>query len=246
MNDRDTTLRRLDWDSQFFGRSIARIDSVNLTPSLLTSANHWAAQNQIDCFYYLCPAEDTASARTAGEDGFTCVDIRYTLGLKIPASWLNLNVPAIRTAREADIPVLRTIAGQSHTDSRFYADLHFDRQKCSELYQTWIEKSCHGYEDVVWVWEEDHQAVGYVTGKITGGGKGEIGLVAVDPRWQGKGIGKHLVHRTIGWFQENGAQHISVITQGRNIPAQVLYQKSGFISECMQLWYHKWFDRTMN
>ena len=31
-----------------------------------------------------------------------------------------------------------------------------------------------------------------------------------------------------------------VVTQGRNIRAQRLYQKNGFIIKSSEIWYHKW------
>jgi hypothetical protein len=31
------------------------------------------------------------------------------------------------------------------------------------------------------------------------------------------------------------------VTQGKNIAAQRLYQKNGFLIRDLQLWYHKWY-----
>ena len=33
-----------------------------------------------------------------------------------------------------------------------------------------------------------------------------------------------------------------VVTQGRNIRAQRLYQKNGFIIKSSGIWYHKWLN----
>ena len=41
----------------------------------------------------------------------------------------------------------------SHRDSRFYYDPGFPNQRCDELYETWIDRSCHGYADTVLVAE---------------------------------------------------------------------------------------------
>jgi ribosomal protein S18 acetylase RimI-like enzyme len=32
----------------------------------------------------------------------------------------------------------------------------------------------------------------------------------------------------------------TVVTQGRNIASQRLYQKHGFVTQSIQLWYHRW------
>jgi ribosomal protein S18 acetylase RimI-like enzyme len=36
---------------------------------------------------------------------------------------------------------------------------------------------------------------------------------------------------------------VSVVTQGRNVAAQRLYQRAGFVTASTQLWYHRWLDR---
>ena len=41
-----------------------------------------------------------------------------------------------------------------------------------------------------------------------------------------------------------GAQAVTVVTQGRNRAAQRLYQQCGFLSRDLQLWYHKWYPRS--
>jgi hypothetical protein len=35
---------------------------------------------------------------------------------------------------------------------------------------------------------------------------------------------------------------VKTVTQGRNIPAQRTYQRCGFQTAAVQLWYHRWFD----
>jgi hypothetical protein len=39
----------LEWDSNFFGLRIGRIESHRLDPEVLTAATEWAHENQIDC-----------------------------------------------------------------------------------------------------------------------------------------------------------------------------------------------------
>jgi len=150
----------------------------------------------------------------------------------------------IRTSRESDIPTLRTIAAKSHVDSRFYADGRFDRARCDELYATWIEKSCRGWADVVFVAEHDGSPVGYLSCHAREDKRGEIGLVGIDERAQGRGLGGALVHAALRWFAERELERASVVTQGRNVPAQRLYQSAGFRTSAVQLWHHRWFTHS--
>ena len=63
------------------------------------------------------------------------------------------------------------------------------------------------------------------------------------PEFQGQGIGHSLVNYAFKWFTEMDIIEIVVITQGRNISAQRFYQKYGFVTKSLQLWYHKWFTQ---
>jgi ribosomal protein S18 acetylase RimI-like enzyme len=71
--------------------------------------------------------------------------------------------------------------------------------------------------------------------------EGQIGLVGVSPEARGQGIGKNLVMGALDWFKTQGADKVTVITQGNNRAAQRLYQQCGFLSHDLQLWYHKWY-----
>lgn len=232
----------LDWDSRFFGKTIGRVSGAVLTPPLVARIDAWAADNRVDCLYFLASADDSGTTRAAENDGYHLVDIRVTLEHRLPQR-LDLLEPSprIRPALEGDIGALRAISRNNHHDSRFYHDGSFDREKCDELYAVWIEKSVRGAADHALVWDEAGQAVAYVTGKLLPAGGGSVELVGVHPGWQGKGIGFHLTRQLLAWFQGQGVHRVTVVTQGRNIGAQVLYQRSGFVSLSTELWYHKWF-----
>ncbi len=86
-------------------------------------------------------------------------------------------------------------------------------------------------------------AEGYVTGKIAGQGVGQIGLLAVGERARGRGLGQALLGSAGRWFLAQGVEEVRVVTQGRNLVAQRLYQRVGFRTASLQLWYHKWFSQ---
>jgi len=45
----------------------------------------------------------------------------------------------------------------------------------------------------------------------------------------------------MNWFADQNASNITVVTQGRNVAAQRLYQRLGFVTRSLELTYHKWF-----
>jgi ribosomal protein S18 acetylase RimI-like enzyme len=64
--------------------------------------------------------------------------------------------------------------------------------------------------------------------------------VGLAPEAQGRGLGRQLIQAAIGFFERQAATRITVVTQGRNVRAQRLYQRCGFVTESLLLWYHWW------
>jgi ribosomal protein S18 acetylase RimI-like enzyme len=234
--------RLLDWDSAFFARRIARLEGSRLTPELAEDALTWSKTHGVDCLYFLAAADDPETVRIAEDHGFRQVDVRVTLRARLENELAPAPNVTTRPFASADLPALRALARVCHHDSRFYADPNFPRARCDDLYETWIDKSCHGYANAVLVVEDAGAAVGYVSCHLTDGGTGQIGLFAVDAAHRGRGLGGALVTAALTWFAARSARSVTVVTQGRNVAAQRLYQRGGFTTDAVQLWYHKWLS----
>jgi dTDP-4-amino-4,6-dideoxy-D-galactose acyltransferase len=232
----------LEWDSGFFGRRIARASISSLTKESLVEIDAWCGLHRIDCLYFLASSSDRCTAKLAEENMFRFVDVKTTLDLQVEKfRGGNPQGSVIRTAAENDISALRALARSGHRDSRFYYDGNFPEALCDELYATWIEKSCRGWARNVFVAEEGGAIEGYLTCHLSSSECGQIGLVGVAEKAQGKGIGTQLVSSAVRWFSQQGTNNISVVTQGRNVRAQRLYQKCGFATRSVELWFHRWF-----
>jgi dTDP-4-amino-4,6-dideoxy-D-galactose acyltransferase len=234
----------LEWDSTFFGVRVARIEGRELTTPAARAAVTWCREQRVDCCYLRSDADDIVTQRSAGDEGFRFVDVRMTLDCELAETTTSEAHDGIRTARPADIPELRTIATYNHRNTRFYADEHFARERCDELYATWIEKSVEGWAQRVLVADYGAGAVGYLTLHLKPQAHGEIGLVGVARDSQGRGIGRQLVETAIAWLRQKGLLAASVVTQGRNIGAQRLYQACGFRTRSLELWHHRWFEHS--
>jgi dTDP-4-amino-4,6-dideoxy-D-galactose acyltransferase len=238
----DSLCNYLDWDSEFFSRRIARVASNRLTEETLKGVLSWSEENSIDCLYFLADAADKESAALAADNGFRFVDIRTTYERPLASDEdFGEKAPEIRLSIPEDIPALRSIAGVSHRDSRFYFDPNFSESACNALYETWIEKSCQGYAHAVLVAEIDGRAVGYISLHLDEGNVGQIGLIAVGADAKGHGLGKKLINESLRWFASQGVGRVTVVTQGRNVVAQRLYQRFGFMLTSVEVWYHRWF-----
>ncbi len=243
MTDNGTICDYLEWDSNFFGKRIGRARINRLTQAAVTDIRSWCRANNIDCLYFLADAADSTTTKLAESNQFQLVDIRLTLERQIaPHAGLEASRSKIRGFAEQDIPALRKIAQRSHRDSRFYYDGRFPAAKCDELFEIWIDKSCHGAAQNVFVAEHEGAPAGYITCHLDDPAAGQIGLISVQGDIQGKGLGKDLVCQAMNWFAGQDIKTVRVVTQGRNTRAQRLYQRCGFVTRSMELWYHRWFD----
>ena len=235
----------LEWDSTFFGFRIARVRSTRLDRALADAVMTWCAERQIRCLYLLADAQDPTTASLADASGFRFVDVRATFG------WHSGRTHAagpretagfsIRGARADDIPALRAIARANYRATRFRFDPGFPEARVDALYETWAEKSCQGHADAVLVAESDEGPCGYVSCHMEGARAGRLGLVGVREGAQGRGVGRALVESALAWFDARGVERVRVVTQGRNIAAQRLYERCGFLLEAADVWYHRWF-----
>ena len=243
MTDLENLIRFLPWDSEFFGRRIARVLPSTLRAEEIQALDVWSTQERIDCLYFLSSDVGGPALWPVEKNGFHFVDLRVTLlakleKLALPASESDI----ICLASTADIPDLRAIAAQNHVDSRFYADPHFERAKCDELYAIWVEKSVKDPDQKVFIYKPEAKALGYVSSYIEDGGNAIIGLVGIAKDCQGQGIATQLTNHCIQVMQSEGCTQMEVVTQGRNTKAIQLYEKCGFRLKSIQTWFHKWYE----
>lgn len=239
----DPACELLDWDSDFFDRRIARYTRNRMDKDTAARAVDWCISNEVACLYLLADSSDPGTARVAADFGFRFVDVRVTFSSDLVQSsdfQFARDLP-VRFAEERDIAPLAALARVSHRATRFYFDNRFSEDRCDELYATWIEQSCRGFADAVFVAGVADAVNGYVTCHLSDAGTGSIGLLAVREGDRGRGYGRSLVAAALGYLRMHERRTAFVTTQGRNIASQRLYEACGFRVHAQQLWYHRWF-----
>jgi len=234
----------LPWDSEFFSSRIARVKGQRLTIEGCKTVIEWSDSNRIDCLYFLADADDPETHQVAEDHGFRFRDIRVTFDriLGVVENPILPNNVVIRPFRLAEVDRLREISRSSYEHTRFFNDPHFPHERCVAMYDTWIRKSClENYADQVIIAELNGQVVGYVTCKLAPDKReGSIGLIGIVEEARNQRLGQYLIEAALNWFAQENVEKVSVVTQGRNIGAQRLYQKCGFATRSVQLWYHRW------
>lgn len=234
----------LPWDSEFFGRTIARVRGERLDEAGYRRLIEWARSRDVQLVYFLAEPDDPGTLCVARTHRLKLVDIRVTLERDL-GSTLGPADPdtgvAVRRAVDADVPTLSALASEIHTASRFFADPAVPRERASALYAAWIENSVRGeIADDVYVAEIGGVPSAYITGAVGSDGSGSIGLLGVGRGARGRGLGGILVHTMLARFREHGCGRVDVVTQGANIAAQRLYQRCGFLTSSVRIWYHIW------
>jgi dTDP-4-amino-4,6-dideoxy-D-galactose acyltransferase len=235
-------IETLEWDTAFFGVQIGRISLGSGTREQLSEAVDWADRNEFDCLYWLIDAGDANSPRAAEDCGFHLVDIQITFETALCRGRIS-NEPllsCVRLFEPGDLPGLLALGRESHRASRFFFDGSFGDDQCAAMYEEWIKRGLRRESNIVLVAEHENQFAGYCVCQVSGDRVGNIELIAVSPEFHRCHIGTALISAALHHFEHSGMQFATVVTQGRNIASQRLYQKCGFVTKAMKLWYHRW------
>lgn len=147
--------------------------------------------------------------------------------------------PGIRKYKESDLKELKQITRGAFPNVHWYQDKHFRKEDVDALYVQWLENSCKARAEIVFVYEENKEILGYIAcnkRKNTG----ILDLIAVSSRAKRKGIGKALVNAGQDYFKKNNFEWMEVKTELGNIGALNLYNKCGFRLEWLGLNINKW------
>lgn len=105
-----------------------------------------------------------------------------------------------------------------------------------------IRRLVEDHDTQVHVVEDAGAVVGFVTTRIDAVRKvGELGLNAIDPAQQGKGVGKEMYAFALRNLKERGADYVYVGTgvDAAHAPARAAYEAVGFDRSIPVVYYYK-------
>lgn len=91
-------IKKLDWDSDFFGFGIAR-----LFPGKIKNINQFAKKNKISLIWTLAKTNNSQYINRLAQNGFDFVDLRLTFVMGSHAG----NATGVRLAKKGDLPDLK-------------------------------------------------------------------------------------------------------------------------------------------
>ncbi len=230
-------MRLLDWDSQFFGKKIAHIDLEK--DEDYVGLEEFIGVNNVDLIQAKVEINELEKINFLEQNSFNFADLKINFYTKIDS---NKRIDErIVFAEPMDTLKITEIANDMFSHSRYYAALDvFGKDKVSRLYQTWVEKSIKGqFDDYCLICKQNETVCGFITVKeLIDQRSAQIGLIGVSDHFRNKGIASTLISAVHYLLHQKGITELKVSTQGKNIGAQNLYIKNGFLVENMQLWYY--------
>lgn len=231
----------LDWDSNFFGVTVARIEEPDLNEHELSKILFELTTSRVNLVYW--PSKRELKNEVAKKLNGNFVDKKTTFTINFNTLFFDKTPPTDKIesyTKCMSISDIKSLAIQSGEYSRFAKDLNILREKFVALYSIWINRSLNReIAEEVLVIKDGEKIVGMVT-LGNKNGLGDIGLIAVDSNYRGKKYGEKLVRAAQYWFIENKYKFGQVVTQGANIPACNLYKKCGYSIEKIEYFYHFW------
>ncbi|SMG23586.1 dTDP-4-amino-4,6-dideoxy-D-galactose acyltransferase [Marivirga sericea] len=227
-------VKKLDWDSDFFGFPIGRID-VNADRSL-HNVEELAKEFKLIYFF---------SDYALDWPGLKHVDTKLIFQKKVihreesvfnnlgEISFSSFN---LKTDSYDEIENLAYLSGEF---SRYKLDEKFGENNFRKLYKKWLDESINkNIADYILVAQYKTRIIGFVTLRIDNYGTGQIGLIAVDPESQGRKIASKLIRACEEKI--NDGQFLNVSTQEANLGAVKLYYKNDFEVVEKKYIYHYW------
>jgi dTDP-4-amino-4,6-dideoxy-D-galactose acyltransferase len=235
----NNTINILDWDSNFFNLRVCRINGTIKDNNELALVLQELKNLDIDLGYYSSPVPLTVPQNTGQPYDISLVDKKTTYLKPINENAVFSKSITPYTDSYAGDELLE-LAIQSGIYSRFNVDKKISTVKYEELYREWITNSVTKKLAIeVLVYWNNNKITGFVTLRDDNS-TADIGIIAVDQRYRGKGIGTSLVQSAEKWFANNNYTYIQAITQGDNLPACRFYESCGYQINKVEYFYHLW------
>jgi dTDP-4-amino-4,6-dideoxy-D-galactose acyltransferase len=218
-------IESLNWENQFFAVNSGILRFEDDSP--LLTAQHLDAYSRVQA---KIPAQRTDWLDGLQQFGFKLVegevDLALAVGTQNAAS-------SVELATSTDIPVLRDLAANIFTQSRFRAPW-YQPADSGRFYAQWAENAVLGtFDHECLLLKNDDAIQGFVSMRQLNESEARIGLLA------GRGVGEQLMNAARDWCQQRGLQTLRVATQISNTAALRRYIQSGASIESTAFWLYR-------
>ena len=224
----------LDWDSKFFGLSIAKAVVTSEEDASILSGQAAELSDRFDLIYVFSESDLRIPIENA-----CLVDRKAVFSLNGPTLYnADKHIKSWESLETTESLVSLALVSGKH--SRFKIDTHFPAGSYERLYTQWIKQSVNkNIATEVFCYMIDECPRGLLT-LDRRDGRNTIGLVAVDEDYRHRGIGTAMVEYAVSYVKEHDGGEISVTTQLENEAACQLYSRCGFSLKSVTDIWHWW------
>lgn len=221
------------WDSKYFGFNVGEY-TVEPKESISLENLRSEAKDQKFALLYV-----RSSDKLPDFEGIFCDEKIEYATTNFTNNSMDTNCIHEYQGSEMDQQLIN-LAFVSGKYSRYHLDPSFPNEKFKGLYRIWMEKSVsHEIATGVLVYQYNKSIGGVLTYKIEHE-HSSVGLFAVDPKIQGKGIGTKLLNYLFHIIPHTEQSILTIDTQGVNKPARHFYEKNGLFIKSTTWLYHVW------
>jgi dTDP-4-amino-4,6-dideoxy-D-galactose acyltransferase len=221
----------LEWDSSFFKKKIGEIEFEKSDEFLI-------GHEKFDLLY-LKQVDDVFFEIDNFKQTFS--ETKVVFAKKI--SDINNKIDEfIRSDfdKESYIEQIYQLAYESGKFSRFKLDENFLEREFIELYKKWVDNSfIREFADSILIYVDQQKVLGFVTYNVFDN-YATIGLIAIVPEMQGKGIGKKLIYAVENKLNDLMIDELRISTQIQNKNACSFYTKLGYNIKVKTIIKHYW------
>ena len=194
------------------------------------------------------PEDAIAALHAVEAAGFRIIESFLTFGRKT-AGEIPFNGGSdfhVRLAQPDEMEEVAAIAHRAFESFRLRVDPQIPESRARHSRREWVRNGFKGRAEAIYVSESENRIVGFALLRSKAGTEktGEIELIAVDPAFHGRGLGKALVAEAIRHYQGKTSE-IHVGTQAKNLQAIGLYTRMGFSVIRSELSFHRHSDGAL-
>lgn len=229
-------IEKLNWDSEFFGYQIGKL---HLKEANYLNEGSFLEKSKPYKLVYVYSENPVTS------DNITLkhVDSKVTFHKNLQ----NVNITHKQSSctpykgNDNDFETLLKLAYESGKYSRFRRDTNFVNNEFEKLYKRWVIDSIKKIIAMeVLVYRDNSNIAGMITVADKRNGLAAIGLLAVSPEHQGKGIGGKLIGDAEYFVKMRNYSFMQVVTQEINKDAMKVYFKNEYVISDIIHIYHYW------
>ena len=212
------------FEAEIFGAPVWRLDlDAGSDTAALAAVTQDARQNGVALVSARVSAGSPIGNVLAGA-GFRRIERLLTLRRDIAGA--PAPVAGVTMAGRGDAEACAAIGRASFSFDRFHADPRIADAVADEIKARWARSGVNGRADAPLIVREADTVAGFNL-CMRRGEDAVIDLIAVDPRWRGRGFGRKLVEGAFAHYA-GVAQTMWVSTQDTNTASLALYRSAGF------------------